>query len=372
MTTEATNLESQSEELAKHYQEELDKAVRRYNKALGMLSNPPDVLVGQSPKEVIWTRNKAKLYHYLPSDKAKTRYAVPLLMIYALINKPYVLDLRPGASLIEYLVDQGYEIYLLDWGTPGPEDSNLTVDDYVMDYIPRAFRHTLRHSGAKEVSVLGYCLGGTLTSCFVATHPELPIRNMILMASPLDFTEKGLLHQWLDPQYFNLNQIIEAYGNMPGQMIDFGSKLLKPVPNFVSTYLGAFDKILDDRAIEGWLSMQKWVNDGVPFAGAAFKQWIKEFYQENKLTKGEFKLRGRPVLLQNIRANLLNIIAEHDHIALPAQSKPIMGLVSSPDKEQIILPAGHVGLVVGQSASKGLWPALNNWLAARSGEEGRY
>lgn len=366
MSTDFSQLPAQSEELAKQYQEEVDKAVKRYNKAIELMTNPPEVAVGQSPKEVIWTRNKAKLYHYLPSDKAEKRYPVPLLFIYALINKPYVLDLRPGASLIEYLVSQGFEIYLLDWGTPGPEDANITIDDYVMDYMPRAVKHTLRHSKAKEISILGYCIGAALTTCFVATHPELPIRNMILMAAPLDFTEKGLFNVWLDPQYFNVNQVVQAYGNIPGEMIDFGSKLLKPYPNFIGTYVGAFDKLWDNRAVESWLSMQKWVNDGVPFCGAAFKQWVVDFYQHNKLTRGELKLAGQPVKLSNIKANLLNIIALQDHIAPPAQSRPIMDLVGSPDKEQILLPAGHVGLVVGRSASKGLWPALEKWLEARS------
>ena len=368
MTTEtpAGNL-PQSEEMARQYQEEMEKAVKRYQKAYELLTNPPEVVVGQSPKETIWTRNKAKLYHYLPSDKATVRHPVPLLLVYALINKPYVMDLRPGASLIEYLVGQGFEVYLLDWGTPGPEDAGITIDDYVLDYLPRAVRKVLRHAGSKEISVMGYCIGAVLTSCFVALHQQdLPIRNMILMAGPIDFTACGLFKQWLDPEYFNVNKVIEAYGNMPAEMIDFGSKLLKPVPNFVGTYTGAFDKLWDDKAVESWLTMNKWVNDGIPFAGAAFKQWIKEFYQENKLTRGELKLRGRSVLLSNITANLLTIVASQDHIALPEQSKPVMDLVSSADKELLVLPAGHVGLMVGRSASKGLWPALNGWLAARS------
>lgn len=366
MTTEAMPPLAQNEELARKYQEETERAVKRYQKALELATNPPEIRVGLSAKEIIWTRNKAKLYHYLPPENAPVRRAVPLLLIYALINKPYVLDLRPGASMVEYLLNQGYEVYLIDWGTPGPEDSAMLMDDYVLDYIPRAVKKVLQHSGAKEISVLGYCLGGVLTTCFMALHSELPIRNMILMAAPIDFSTCGLFHKWLDPKHFNVHQVVEAFGNMPAELIDFGSKLLKPVPNFISTYVGAFDRLWDDRAVESWLSMQKWVNDGVPFAGAAFKQWINDFYQGNKLTKGELKMRGRTVDLSNIKANLLNIIAEQDHIALPEQSKPILEYVSSLDKEQIILPAGHVGLVVGRSASKMLWPALHKWLAARS------
>jgi len=359
MTTETSN-----EAVAQQYQEELDRTIKRYTRAMGYAENMPEVPVGQSPKEVVWTRNKAKLYHYLPSTGKK--YDVPLLIIYALINKPYVMDLRPGSSLIEYLVGQGYEIYLLDWGTPGPEDRHLKLDDYILDYIPRAVKHTLQHSGAKEISLLGYCIGAALTVSFAALHTEMPIKNIVLMAAPLDFSEKGLLRGWLDPEYYNVDQLVNAYGLIPAEMVDFGSKMLKPMNNFVLTYTNFWDKLWDDRAVESWLSMNKWVNDGVPFAGEAFRQWVKECYLGNKLTTNQLVLRGRTVDLSQIKASLLNIIADKDHIALPSQSKPIMNLVSSEDKEQIILPGGHVGLVVGRGATKNLWPALNKWLSTRS------
>lgn len=359
MATEAT------EEQVENYQKNLDEAIRRYARAMGYLQNPPEVAVGQTPKELIWTRNKAKLYHYIPTTE--NRYPVPVLIVYALINKPYVLDLRPGASLIEYLVQQGYEVYLLDWGTPGLEDRYMRLEDYVLDYLPRAVRHVLRHAGASNLSLVGYCLGATLSVCYAALHPEAPVKNLVLMAAPLDFSEKGLLRTWLDPEYFNVDIIADAYGLIPAEFIDFGSKMLKPLNNFVLTYTNLFDKILDDRAVESWLSMHKWVNDGVPFPGEAFKQWIKDFYRDNKLVRGQLTARGRRIDLSQIRANLLNIIADRDHITLPSQSKPVMGLVSSPDKEQIILPGGHVGLVVGRNATKHLWPALDNWLSQRSG-----
>ncbi len=357
---------TETEDLAKQYQEEIDHSVKRYARAMGYMEKPPEIPVGQSPKEIVWTRNKAKLYHYIPTLPPEKRHNVPLLLIYALINKPYIMDLRPGASLIEYLVGQGFDVYMIDWGMPGPEDRNMRLDDYIFDYIPRAVKHTLRHSGAQEVSLLGYCIGATLTACFAALHSDYPIKNMVLMAAPLDFSERGLLRTWLDPEYYNVDQIADAYGLVPAEFVDFGSKMLKPLNNFVLTYNNFWDKLWDERAVESWLSMNKWVNDGVPFVGGAFKQWIKEFYLGNKLTTGQLVLRGKQVDLQQIKANLLNIIADKDHIALPSQSKPIMDLVGSPDKEQMILPGGHVGLVVGRGATKNLWPALGRWLAARS------
>jgi polyhydroxyalkanoate synthase len=353
-----------TEALAKKYQEEIDQALQNYKRVLEFLEHPPTVLVGQSPKELVWSRNKARLYHYLPA--VTPRYKIPILLIYALINKPYILDLRPGASLVEYLVEQGYEVYLLDWGTPGSEDRHLKIDDYVLDYLPRAVKHTLEHAGAEQLTLLGYCLGAVLSVCCAALQGETLLRNLVLMAAPLDFSEKGLLNTWLDPEYFDVDQLVEAYGVIPPEFLDFGSKMLKPANNFVLTYTNLLDKLDDKSAVESWLSIHKWVNDGVPFAGEAFRQWVKEFYRGNKLVKGELYLRRQHVDLTKIKANFLNIIADKDHIALPSQSKPIMELVNSPDKEQIILPAGHVGLVAGRSAINVLWPALHGWLQTRS------
>lgn len=323
-----------------------------------------EVAIGQTPKEVIWTRNKAKLYHYLPV--IEKRYPVPLLLVYALINKPYILDLRPGGSLIEYLLKRGYEVYLLDWGTPGYEDRHLKIDDYVLDYLPRAIKHTLRHAQASQISLLGYCLGAVLSVCCAALSDDLPLKNLILMAAPLDFSEKGLLRTWLDPEYFELDLIVDSYGLIPAEMLDFGLKLLKPFNNFVLTYTSLLNKSEDKQAVEAWASMQKWVNDGVPLAGETFRQWVRDFYLGNKLTSAQLILNGQQVDLAKIKISLLNIIAAKDHITLPSQSQPIMDLVSSRDKEQLILEGGHVGLVAGSGAVKGLWPALDSWLSSRS------
>lgn len=338
----------------------------RYNQMLRLASSWPEVAVGQSPKETIWSRNKARLYHYLPSNTQSQKYKTPILIIYALINKPYILDLRPGASLIEYLVKQGYDVYLLDWGKPGLEDKHLQLADYVLEYIPRAVKHVLQHANTTELTLLGYCMGGTLSVCYLALHNDAPVKNLILLAPPIDFSAPHLLRQWFDPKNFNLDAFVNDYGLIPAEAIDFGTRLLKPYQNFVQTYLSLADKLSDEQAVQSWLTMQKWVNDGVPMAGETFRQWVRDFYQGDKLATNELCLRNQRVDLSLITANLLNVVAEKDHIVPPCQSQPLMDLVSSRNKEQIILQAGHVGLVAGRDATNKLWPALNAWLASRS------
>ena len=343
--------------------EAIQKNYDRFKKVNHVLTRMPEPMVGQSPKEVIWTKNKTKLYRYLSKERTNK---VPLLIIYALINKPYILDLTPGSSLIEYLVNQGHDVYLLDWGTPGYEDRNMKLDDFIMDYIPRAVQKVLRHSGAEEISLLGYCMGGTMTSIFAALHPELPIRNIIFLTSPFDFSDTGLFTNWLDDRYFNLDKMVDTFGIIPPEVIDLGNKLLKPLVNYIGPYVSLTDRVHNEEFVKSWTLMQKWVHDGIPFPGEAFRQWIREFYQENKLINDELYIRGERVLLSNIKANILNIAAQRDHIAAPEQVKPLLDKVSSKDKSFELMPTGHVSVAVGRHAIQKTYPTVDQWLKAHS------
>ncbi len=344
---------------------DIESALNKYRKGMEIILEGARAETGQTPKEVIWTKNKAKLYHYEPM--VEKRYPVPLLLVYALINRPYVLDLMPGNSLVEYLVGHGFDVYMLDWGTPGDEDQNLSFEHYVLDYIPRAVKKVLRTAHAEEFSLLGYCMGGTMTAMYAALFPK-PLRNLILLTAPIDFTpdEMGLFGVWTSEKYFNPDRVVEAFGNVPGEFIDTGNRMVKPVTNYVGSYVTMWDRIMQDKSMDTWLAMNKWVNDGVPFAGEAFRQWIREFYQQNKLVKGEIKLRGRRVDLSNITCPVLNIAGKKDHICSLPQAEATMKYISSPDKEFFVLDAGHVGLLTGSDAKKTLWPKLLSWLELRS------
>src|SRR6266700_2557889 len=178
--------------------------------------------VAQTPKQVIWTLNKARLYRYIPVVPAEQRHKVPLFLVFALMNRPYILDLRPGNSFIEYMVKQGYDVYLLDWGTPGPEDKGLKFDDYVLDYLPRAMRKLKAVSGSEELSMLGWCIGAILSTIYAALRPDDGLKNLLLLTAPLDFTDKqaGGFVRWVNDQAFDPDKIIDAFGNVPGELID--------------------------------------------------------------------------------------------------------------------------------------------------------
>ncbi len=337
----------------------------KYSRGMKIVVEGAQADTGQTPKEIVWTKNKAKLYHYAPA--AEKKHPVPILMVYGLINRPYIFDLMPGNSFVEFLSDQGFDVYMLDWGVPGDEDKDLDFENYVLDYLPRAVKKVLRHSGSDEYTLFGYCMGGTMSAMYASLFPE-KLKNFILLTAPVDFSKEhlGLYGMFTNEKYLSASTVADAYGNIPGDLIDTGNRMLNPITNYVGTHVNMWERLFQDKPMENWLAMNKWVNDGPPFPGAAFRQWIGEFYQQNKLVKGEIKLRGRRVDLSNIKVPLLNIAGTKDHICALPQAEATMGLIGSEDKEFFVLDAGHVGLMVGRGAKRGLWPKVSSWLGERS------
>jgi len=304
--------------------------------------------IAQTPKETVWTLNKAKLYRYIPVVAPESRHPIPLLLVFALMNRPTILDLRPGHSFIEYIVGRGYDVYLLDWGVPGLEDKDLKLDDYVLDYMTRAIRKVKALSGSTEFSLLGWCIGAILTTIYASMRPDDGLRNLLLLTAPLDFSKPRALTfaRWTDEKYFDVDRVLAAFGNMPGEMIDYGAKALKPIENDISNYLKLWDNLDNARAVESWHAMNTWVTDICPMAGGAYRQLIVDLYRHNRLMKGELKIRGELVNLKRLRANLLTVIAEGDHITPPCQSEAILSKI----------PAATQKSSVSREATLASWP----------------
>jgi polyhydroxyalkanoate synthase len=265
------------------------------------------------------------------------------------------------------MVEQGFDMYLLDWGSPGPEDKDTTLDDYITVYLRRAVRKLLRIAEAAEFTLLGYCIGATLATTYAALYPEAPIRNLILLTAPLDFSSReGAIAAWVGEKAFDVDKLVDALGNIPGELIKTWAKVIRPVENTVGVYVTMLKLLEDAGALRGWQAMHRWVEEAVPFAGAAFLQFVKDYIRENRLIRGEHVIAGSRVDLKNIRAPLLNISAEYDHLVPRACSESIMELVSSTDKTFRVIPAPHVGIMISRSARYKLWPEIAGWLEPRS------
>jgi polyhydroxyalkanoate synthase len=339
---------------------------RKMRKFAEVLSTKAEI--AKTPKQPIWTLNKATLFRYAPVLPDKNRHRVPLLLVFALMNRPHILDLRPGHSFVEFMINKGYDVYLLDWGSPRIEDKNLAFDDYTLDYLPRAIRRMKAVSGSGEFSLLGWCIGSILTTIYAALRPDEGLRNLIALTAPLDFSNKEAITfaRWTDERYFDVDKLLANFGNMPAEMIEYGAKALKPVENYVGNFVKLWDNIDEPQVVEAWHSMYTWVTDNIPMAGGAFRQLIVDLYRHDRLIRNELVIRGQRVDLRNIRANLLTVIAEADHITPPCQSETLPDRVSSVDKETFRVPGGHIGIMAGSAAHKRTWPHIDNWLAPRS------
>jgi polyhydroxyalkanoate synthase len=332
--------------------------LEKYNRGLRIVVEGAQADTGQTPKATVWTKNKAKLYRYEPEKPKK--YPVPILIVYALINRPYVLDLIPNNSFIEYLVGEGFDVYMLDWGIPGDEDKDLSFEHYVLDYLPRMVSKVLRASGSEEVSLFGYCQGGTIAAMYAALFPEGPLRNLVLLASPVRFTPEngGIFKPFFDP-----DPVIEAFGNVPAtELLGTGRRL----PGTADRPENETSRLPREAFTDSFLAASAWVDDGVPFPGEAFRSWVFDFYRHDRLARGELKLRGLRVDLSKVRAPLLSVAGREDLVCTFPQAEAAMDLVGSEDKELLPLDAGHVGLMAGPVAKREFWPHLARWLGRRS------
>jgi len=242
------------------------------------------------------------------------------------------------------------------------------LDDYAAEYLPRAIRKMKAISGTEDFSLLGWCIGAILTTIYAALRPEDGLRNLLLLTAPLDFSNRDQITfgRWTDGKYFNVEKILDAFGNMPAEMIDYGAKALKPIENYITNYCKLWDNLDNPKAVEAWQAMNTWVTDNIPMAGAAYRQLIQELYRENSLIQNRLQIRGENVDLSRIKASLLTLIAETDHITPPCQSESILEKVSSIDKELYRIPGGHIGVMAGSNAHRTTWPHIEKWLGARS------
>ncbi|HWO21591.1 MAG TPA: alpha/beta fold hydrolase [Kofleriaceae bacterium] len=314
--------------------------------------------VGQTPHEVAWSENKWRLLRFAPQQR---RYRTPILLVPSLINRWYVLDLGPGRSFIEWLVAQGHEVLCIDWGTPGREDRYLTWDDIGGRYLGRAVRLAARDTG--RTHLLGYCLGGTLTTAYGAAFPD-GIASLTALAAPIDFDQAGLMATWTRTPTFDVGAIIDAFGNVPWPLMQASFHMLKPTMN-AAKLTALLDRAWDDEFLDGFLATERWGNDNVSFPGACYQRYIEELYRQNRLVAGTFTVLGRPARLPTIQCALLAIAFTSDHIVPLPCARPLIDLAGSADKHLIVERGGHVGAVVSRKAADRLWPAMQKFWADR-------
>ncbi|TFV52390.1 alpha/beta fold hydrolase [Blastococcus sp. TF02A_35] len=323
--------------------------------------------VGCTPKDVVWERGRTQLWHYRndPETHGGVRHSPPLLLVFSLISRSYILDLSPGNSFVEQLLRAGFDVYLVDWGEPDERDAGNGLEDYADDYIPAAIDRVLELSGADEVNLFGYCFGGDLSLLHAAHHPDSPLRSLTVLATPVDFRHMGPLADVFAVGGLEVDSVVDENGNVPPQVVVQGFRTLTPTAE-VTRYVTLWERLWNDEYVASYQAMTGWSDDHVPFPGRAARQTVRMLVRDNGMVNDRLSVGGDPVHLSDIRVPFLTVRAERDHIVPTAASAPLMDLVGSPDKHELVLPAGHMGLVVGRTAAKTTVPTIIDFLRRRS------
>jgi polyhydroxyalkanoate synthase len=354
-------------DLLTSFRREIERNILRTRNGIKHMAGIDHAKTGQTPKDLVWSRDKVALYRYRSDERV---YRPPVLLVMSLVSKSYIFDLRPGSSFVEVLLSRGLDVYMLDWGIPDELEAGNTLETYCDDYLPRAAAAAVKESGAKDLTVFGYCFGGVLSLLYVAAHPGPPVRNLAVMATPIDFTKTGPMGAMMAEGRLEPDDIIDETGNVPAEAMLNSFKMLKPTQDLVG-YANLWENLWNDEFVEAYQTMTKWGRDQIPFPGATMRQTVELFNRQNSLLNDTMRLGNRPVHLSDISCPFLTVLAENDHITPPESVGPMIDLVGSKDRQEMRLKAGHVGIIVGRNASKNTMPAMADWIVKHSGRRVR-
>lgn len=326
------------------------------------LRNVDEVEYGATTRQEVWRDGKVALYRFV-GEQAPTA-KIPLLISYALVNRPYMVDLQADRSIVKGLLARGEDVYVIDWGYPDRSDRFLTLEDYIERFLGGAVDHLRGAYGLDAINLLGICQGGAFSLCYSALHPD-KIKNLITMVTPVDFhTADNMLSNWT--RDIDVDLFVDTLGNVPADLMNWCYLTLKPWRLFAQKYVGLVDILDDKKAVEDFLRMEKWIFDSPDQAGEAFRQFIKQFYQGNGFVEGGIKIGDNEVHLGMIEMPVLNIFAEQDHLVPPDSSKALKGLVGTDDYTELSFRGGHIGIYVSGRAQKEVPDTIHHWLSERA------
>jgi len=341
--------------------EEAEKAGESAQKASDVLLEPLDTEIAVTPYDVVYEEDRVKLKHYKPTVDIQLKR--PLLVVYALINRETMLDLQPGKSVVQNFLEQGIDVYMIDWGYPARKDKYLTIEDHVNGYMDNIVDFILDKHHLDKIHLMGICMGGTFCVIYSALHPE-KIKNLVTTVTPTNFdTDQGLLHIWMKDM--DVDRIVDTYGNIPGDIMNMGFLLLNPARLMIDKYVGFIENMANKIFVENFVRMEKWIFDSPDVPGETFRQFVRDCYQKNLLIQSKMEVGGKRVDLKKITMPLLNYYGKYDHLVPPEACELLTSKVGSKDVEDICLDTGHIGIYVSSKYQKEFVPRIASWLKER-------
>ncbi len=340
---------------------EMSETAQKLQKGAETLQKIGKVEVGTTPKTLVWQQDKVKLYRYNRATPATCK--IPVLVSFAIMNRHDVLDLQPDRSLMKKFLDEGLDVYIMDWGYPSKQDRYVTMEDYILGYMNNAIDYVRNAHKIDKIHKMGICQAGTFSTIFAALHPE-KLKTLTTYVAPFDFTsDKCMLYKWT--KYIDVDAMVDSLGIIPADLLNAGFGMLKPSMD-ISKYFGVLDNLEDEAKTLNFLRMEYWKADCPDLAGEMYRKYIKDLFRDNKLIKNEFELGGRKVDLKNITIPFLNIYATEDNIIPNESTIALNSKIGSKDKELYAFPGGHIGVFVGAKSQKELAPKVAAWVKKRS------
>ncbi|NLD79675.1 MAG: class III poly(R)-hydroxyalkanoic acid synthase subunit PhaC [Smithella sp.] len=343
--------------------EDAEKAQKRVSKASDVLLGELNCELGLTPYEIVYEEDRVKLKHYSRNENAENKLKTPLLVVYALINRETMLDLQPDRSVVKTFLQEGIDLYMVDWGYPKPKDRFLTIDDHVNGYMNNIIDFIRDRHQVPKINLMGICMGGTFSVIYSALHPE-KIKNLITTVTPSSFdNDKGLLHIWMKD--IDVGRMIRTFGNIPGDLMNLGFLLLNPARLMIDKYVGFMENMDNRDFVENFVRMERWIFDSPDVPGETFRQFVEDCYKNNLLIQSKMHLDGKKVDLKNLTMPLINFYGEYDHLVPPEACNQLTSAVGSKDTQDVCLETGHIGIYVSSKFQRQFAPRIAQWLKER-------
>ncbi len=347
--------------------EDAEKTQQRVSRASDVLLSELNCAIAETPYDIVYEEDRVRVKHYRRNENADDKLKAPLLVVYALINRETMLDLQPDRSVVKTFLEGGIDLYMVDWGYPTRKDRFLTIDDHVNGYMNNIIDFIRKKHEVPKINLMGICMGGTFCVMYSALHPE-KIKNLITTVTPSSFdTDKGLLHVWM--RELDVDRMIRTFGNIPGDLMNFGFLLLNPARLMIDKYVGFAENMDNKDFVENFVRMERWIFDSPDVPGETFRQFVEDGYQKNLLIQNKMHLGGKLVDLKKLTMPLLNFFGQFDHLVPPEACNQLTKASGSKDVEDICLETGHIGIYVSSRFQKLFAPKIVRWLKDRDQAE---
>jgi polyhydroxyalkanoate synthase len=307
-------------------------------------ADPDTTEVAPTPRNLVERHGPLDLFRFDPGADAPPRQGAPVLLVYSLINRTYILDLMAGFSFVQHLLDQGLDVFVFEWREEERTDSDVELDEFVDELIDGCVDSIRGVTGADTVSLLGHCMGGPFAALYTALHPDKVDRLMGLTA-PFTANEGGVVAMWTDRELFAVDAIVDRLGYVPGKTIRHTFIAFKPYLE-VMRWKMFLENVGNEQVMGLFNAVDKWTNDTVDVPGEVFRQLMVEIYREDRLRRGETRIHDTAVDLGTISCPVLSLAADKDWIVSPASARVLNDLVSSKDNRYEVMPGGHVSMLV--------------------------